>query len=935
MIIFLLFLFFWFYYTKSTTYADYEEFKSNLYEIWVWSDIIEQNKPLYRYDMVRLISTIKCIDCIHPPKTIQDEINKYFWDNFITLPWKNFDDIIWRTSTFNKENYYYCVGINAKDDVVNGYPRLTNVICPGKFCWNNLLTQGELIQIIYNIAKFQSKSTYEVNRYKIKTWIDTVDKNTNIYKSFNQTDLQNISNGVKRCNKDDCQISSTPELDAFMKYCTYRPNECGFVYFTNTTVGQRPLWELNMLMNEGILSIAEADKIEPNKISTTQQILSLIYRLNLKLQCEFDLDYDKDGIPNRSDNCPYIYNPMQSDIDKDSIWDVCDDDIDGDGSLNPLWISYDGGITDQNRINNLQTLDQVVKTYIIDKNISTGDIELNMWYDQCPFDSTTQNIIFDRENYGIWCKNLSSWTALSIDTYIDIADNRNIGIFEAISSGIDCKGKYEWDLWDGNKDIWKRIIHRYMEKWGYIVTVKDCVGNVAITQVYFGSSDLDKYALQILPDKLRWPNNFVSNIDNQRYWSYDNMKWIYENTLTTLPPTGVFSHYYTIPWSIPVLTYGFKDDKIRAISKANLYVIDSGAIASSYILADKITPNIGDKISLSTYISWFTTWDIDHIERDLDDNNKQKNNSISIAHTYFKPGTKIIQQLIYLKNNKKLENIIQLYVSEKVDDIFYANLIATPEIWYIWDHFSFKVNTPYEKDINTYQWSVSDGTYTQTTWPILNKIFYRVWTETITVKLTLKNKQIYDLGANIEIKSIDLCADPKKHICDMDKDSVPDICDDDIDGDGYKNILWLILSQDESCTTVLNPYKIDDNGNLSLHNPAIDNCPIVANKDQTNKDRDQFWDACDPYPNTPDPKNNGIKPYIPPYKKPDIINTNPWQPIWDLGDKFDEPSVIINNCISCPCQFYTNLGPVMEWDVVQATIKYDWGYIYSNPFLVK
>lgn len=73
------------------------------------TSLISKQPTVSRYDLVRLLNTIDCQDCILPAMPTIRRYSSVFWDTFRALPGNYFDDI-YQTGTYYKEtNYYYCV----------------------------------------------------------------------------------------------------------------------------------------------------------------------------------------------------------------------------------------------------------------------------------------------------------------------------------------------------------------------------------------------------------------------------------------------------------------------------------------------------------------------------------------------------------------------------------------------------------------------------------------------------------------------------------------------------------------------------------------------------------------------------------------------------------------------------------------------------------
>jgi hypothetical protein len=105
-------------------------------------------------------------------------------------------------------------------------------------------------------------------------------------------------------------------------------------------------------------------------------VVETLFKINGKINCAFNNDYECDRVNNTKDNCPNAYNPSQKNTDKDKLGDVCDNDIDGDGIKNPIGIVDDEGNVDiAKRTKDMDNCLFVINTGQIDNNQnSIGDI---------------------------------------------------------------------------------------------------------------------------------------------------------------------------------------------------------------------------------------------------------------------------------------------------------------------------------------------------------------------------------------------------------------------------------------------------------------------------------------------------------------------------------------------------------------------------------
>ena len=814
----------------------------------LWIDISKYNNstPISRYELVRFLNLVDCFDCLHPPRWAYEKYNSSWWQEFKNKSTSNFDDIFYRSTFYNKQDYYYCIAYAADKWYIHWYPRELSPICPGKFCGANYASYADLIQILTNIVATKLYNKYYINWQKVLDWYNKLPENSILKKVFNEEDLRNIEKWLDKCAWNSCHIENISQFNTYLKYCTFNLKDCWFRTFQNLSEGQRPIAQVNFLLENGIISedyiknIKDFSKPVPKKL-----VLDIIEKVKSVIKCDFDLDYDNDWILNKDDNCPYSYNPYQKDTDNDGIWDVCDDDIDGDWIKNPVWVVDDRWNIILSKLLDWKKRDNC----IFIPNPDQKDYNHNWIWDVC-------------EN------NSSNLIALQINAY---------PLWGTAPSNIKFKAKYVWDLkqlnwffWDWKKNRWIQTNHYYKNGGIYNVVAywhfKDWKVKSASLTIKLDKLDI-KYGLQIYCEPLVGMKPLKVVCKAFTKWNIKKIKWIFnERDKKIVIPDKVVSKIYFTKWIYPVLAQWLDEENhIVATAQLNIWVNDKfNQNIWAYFIAKPMESIVWRKILFNTKIKGFKYSDIKTIYRNFGDGFRVNNKELKMYHIYQKPWVYVVRQKIVLFDNRYLDNHITIVINEKnLKKWKWISLTADRLLVSVWERVNYKIilNNLKLSEITLIKWYFEDINNSFSFKPLEESlrnshIFYKPWSFKVKAIVYTRNWERYEASLIQWVRGRKMCSplEYKRLHCDMDKDGIPDLCDDDIDGDWIPNLIWSLLKENSDCkidSSIINQSLLEKQRQIILKNytkwekPQFDNCPFDYNPNQKDSDLNWLWDKCD------------------------------------------------------------------------------------------
>ena len=805
-----LFLFFFFGVT-SVWYVNASTFAERLSEVGLDVASFSNKNSISRYEVTRLLNAADCQDCIQAPDWMKQTYGQKFWDEFRAIDGKDFNDVSYEAGVWNKKSYYYCVAYVGDNGYMAWYPS-TSTKCKWNFCGQEPITISEFYQTVLNIIQNQIRQKYLIDWSKIKSWKKWLKKNSIQMRTLNQTNIDVI-------DKADSKIAyaqNNDEFQTWLKYCMYNLSACNFQPFGVVGTWYWPVSELNVLYKEWVITFEDAQNVASfsnMRWDEAIRIFSLIY--DNYASCSFNVDYDCDSITNWDDNCPYVFNSNQYDLDDDWVGNVCDDDIDWDWKKNLIWV-----VDDNNRI------------------------VVSMWkkgLDQTPLG------------------NLNLWFSFFVNIESISREFPTAVVFEPVTNWNIVK--IEWDFGDWVKKVINnggKVRHVFKKSGSFTVkavaTSKWWSKSFATNRVFIAASESENYALNIQPrfvfknwsidytfiplyswdlDKISW------NINNQKEETHK----LTENFNVTIKENG--KYVVTAKW--------YKNGELKVVAMFTMLQDWSPKFSSVGIKPG----NLWEDSVISSNLVWLLKKDIGNVIVNWWWSTS-KWSDLVYRYAYDEPWLKTIQYDLVLNDWSVLNNVATINVQNPLLMDSYAVNIRGDRLGYnqneklaLW--LNMYPKTSVMSLFTSYQVWQKRFLYNPDFSKTLLNFSYSSAGDKLLTNLVEVNRCVALLNQwTVHINSVDICENAMKnwtlsgYKCDQDGDKIPDICDDDIDWDGVKNLIWIILHENKDCSIVENNIN-SDLLEKEMWVCSLDNCPFASNSDQSDLNNNWIWDVCEEF----------------------------------------------------------------------------------------